>query len=98
VPSSSSEITPKHAVRCLVAGHVQGVWYRAATAQRAEQLSLSGWAKNLPDGRVEVVIVGESHGIAKLCEWLWEGSSSASVSGITVEVWRDSVSSGFQTL
>ena len=98
MPSSFSEMAAKHAVRCLVAGHVQGVWYRAATAQRAEQLSLSGWAKNLPDGRVEVVVAGESHSIAKLCKWLWEGSPGAIVSGITVEVWKDSVSSGFQTL
>ncbi|HSG65414.1 MAG TPA: acylphosphatase, partial [Gammaproteobacteria bacterium] len=43
------------AVRCLVAGRVQGVWFRAATRQEAQRRGLAGWARNLPDGRVEVV-------------------------------------------
>ncbi len=87
----------ERAVRCLVSGRVQGVWYRASTAQQAERLSLRGWVKNLADGRVEVVIAGESRQVAKLCGWLWEGSPDASVSGVTVAEWNDSVAAGFQT-
>ena len=90
--------TGERAVRCLVAGRVQGVWFRATTARQAEQLSLRGWAKNLPDGRVEVVVAGDSRGLATLCGWLWEGPRGASVSGVTVEEWTEPVASGFQTL
>ena len=85
-------------VRCLVSGRVQGVWYRASTAQQASKLSLRGWAKNLPDGRVEVVIAGDSNRIAELCGWLWEGSPGSRVSGVTVEEWTDPIASGFETL
>ena len=88
----------ERAVRCLVSGRVQGVWYRASTAQQAEQWSLRGWVKNLADGRVEVVIAGESHQVAQLCGWLWEGPPDASVSGVTVAEWNDPVAPGFQTL
>ena len=42
----------------MVSGKVQGVFFRASTARQAEQLQLRGWAKNLPDGRVEVLALG----------------------------------------
>ena len=85
-------------VRCLVSGRVQGVWYRASTAQQASKLSLRGWAKNLSDGRVEVVIAGDSKRIDELCGWLWEGPSGSRVSGVTVEEWIEPIASGFETL
>ena len=88
----------ERAVRCLVAGRVQGVWYRASTAEQAVRLSLRGWARNLPDGRVEVVVAGEPDRVAELCGWLWEGPSRARVSGVTVEEWNEPVAPGFQTL
>ena len=88
----------ERAVRCLVTGRVQDVWYRASTAQRAQRLALRGWAKNLPDGRVEVVLAGRAEGIAALCGWLWEGPPGARVSGVTVEEWTAPVAAGFQTL
>jgi acylphosphatase len=43
--------------RCFVAGRVQGVFYRASTRQRAQELGCRGYAHNLPDGRVEVLAV-----------------------------------------
>ena len=88
----------ERAIRCLVSGRVQGVWYRAAAANQAEQLSLRGWAKNLTDGRVEVLVAGDSDAVATLCGWLWEGPPGASVSGVTVEEFTDPVAAGFQTL
>lgn len=40
----------------LISGKVQGVWFRASTKQVAESLGLSGWVRNLSDGRVEAVL------------------------------------------
>jgi acylphosphatase len=65
--------------RCLVSGRVQGVFYRASTRSRAEALGLTGYAKNLPDGRVEVLACGEPEAVRQLCDWLWEGPPAARV-------------------
>ena len=75
--------------KCLVSVRVQGVFYRAATRQRAQELGLTGFARNLPDGRVEVLVCGVSVAVEELCAWLWEGPPSASVSSVicsTVEL------------
>ena len=84
------------AVRYLVSGKVQGVFYRGSTAQRARQLGLAGWACNLPDGRVEVVASGDPARLSALAEWLWEGPPSAVVREVTVEEWpAENVGVGF---
>jgi acylphosphatase len=75
--------------KCLVSGHVQGVFYRAATRQRAQELSLTGYARNLADGRVEILVCGVSGAVDDLCAWLWEGPPSAGVTSVicsTVQV------------
>ena len=66
----------------LVAGRVQGVWFRAATRERALALELRGFARNLPDGGVEVVAVGSDEAIAALETWLWQGPPLAKVSSV----------------
>jgi acylphosphatase len=68
--------------KCLVGGRVQGVFYRATVAQRARELSVTGYAKNLPDGRVEVLACGESAAVQTLVEWLWVGSSASKVTSV----------------
>jgi acylphosphatase len=85
----------EQAVRCLVEGRVQGVWYRATAAKRAEQLQLRGWAKNLANGQVEVVVAGSSDAVAEMCRWLWAGPSGAQVVGVTVAEWSGDVAPGF---
>ncbi len=85
----------EQAVRCLVEGRVQGVWYRATAAKRAEQLQLRGWAKNLANGQVEIVVAGSSDAVAEMCRWLWAGPPGAQVVGVTVAEWRDVVAPGF---
>lgn len=84
-------------VRCVVEGRVQGVFYRATTAERARSLGLSGWARNLPDGTVEVVAAGDDDAVAALTAWLWEGPAAADVSAVSVEEHTAEVPSGFAT-
>ena len=88
----------EQAVRCIVSGRVQGVWYRVTTARQAEQWSLRGSARNLPDGAVEVIAVGDPEAVSRLCAWLWKGPSGARVTGVEVQEWNDPVAQGFEIL
>ena len=66
--------------RCVVAGQVQGVFFRASTRDKARELGVSGEARNLPDGTVEVVMTGTPRQLDALCDWLRRGPPQASVS------------------
>lgn len=68
--------------RCWVSGRVQGVFFRAATRQRAQELGVTGYARNLDDGRVEVLACGESDAVESLCAWLWQGPPYARVAEV----------------
>ena len=72
----------KICIRCYVSGFVQGVWYRASTRQQALQLGVSGYARNLRDGRVEVLVCGEEENVFALRDWLWKGPPHAQVAGV----------------
>jgi acylphosphatase len=71
--------------RCYVAGRVQGVFFRASTRSRAEALGVTGHARNLEDGRVEVLACGAPSAVDALCGWLWEGPPAAHVTSVEVE-------------
>jgi len=71
--------------KCLVSGRVQGVFYRATVAQRARELGILGHARNLPDGRVEVLAFGPPEALARFIEALWTGSSASKVAAVEVE-------------
>jgi acylphosphatase len=71
--------------RCYVAGRVQGVFYRASTRQKATELGCSGYARNLPDGRVEVLVVGAASAAHALIDWLWRGPPAAEVKAVEVQ-------------
>jgi acylphosphatase len=73
------------AKRCLVSGRVQGVFYRASTAEQARRLGITGHAKNLPDGRVEVLACGEDAKVKELIDWLWKGPPAAEVRSVEVQ-------------
>ncbi|GAB4290167.1 MAG: acylphosphatase [Thiohalomonadaceae bacterium] len=83
--------------RCLVAGKVQGVWYRAATQRQALALGLTGYARNLPDGRVEVLVCGDETALQQLRDWLWQGPPAAAVSDVRCESVADAARDGFAT-
>jgi acylphosphatase len=72
----------------LVSGRVQGVFYRANTRKKALELGLTGWVRNLRDGRVEIVAEGKESDLRKLIAWGHEGSPMASVIDAAVE-WKE---------
>ncbi len=67
------------AARFLVSGRVQGVFFRAGTREQARRLGLRGHARNLADGRVEVVAAGADTAIDALARWLQHGPPTARV-------------------
>lgn len=85
------------AARFFVAGTVQGVWYRASTRSRALELNLDGYARNLPDGRVEVLAIGAPAAVDALEQWLRRGPERAIVTGVTREAAVDAGENGFLT-
>ncbi len=68
-----------------MSGKVQGVFFRGTTRQQALSLGLVGWARNLPDGRVEVVASGENIQVQSLCDWLQVGPPHAHVTEVVCE-------------
>jgi acylphosphatase len=71
--------------RCRVSGRVQGVFYRASTRARAQSLGVTGHARNLPDGSVEVLACGPPAAVERLCGWLWQGPPAATVASVEIE-------------
>jgi len=71
--------------KAIVHGRVQGVWYRASTAERAAALGVRGHARNLPDGTVEVVATGEQQAVDALLTWLGQGPPLARVTRVEIE-------------
>ncbi len=72
-------------LRLLVSGRVQGVFFRASAADVARSLALTGWARNLIDGRVEVVAEGRRDALKALAAWAHEGPPAAIVSEVGEE-------------
>lgn len=73
------------ATRFVISGRVQGVFYRASTRARAAELGLTGYAKNLPDGRVEVLASGTAGALDALEQWLQRGPPAAKVQSVERE-------------
>ena len=72
------------AVRVVISGRVQGVWYRGWTVDQALKRNLDGWVRNRDDGTVEALFAGEQEDIDDMIESCWDGPSMARV--VNVEV------------
>lgn len=95
---TASELNANHVcMRCTVAGRVQGVFFRASAREEALRLGLSGHARNLPDGSVEVLACGEPEAVNALREWLRRGPPQADVTGLACETLEYRAVSGFTT-
>ena len=73
------------ALHSFVSGRVQGVWFRQSTKDKADSLGLTGWVRNLPDGRVEVMACGDTKAICQLEAWLGQGPELANVAEVQSE-------------
>ena len=82
------------ALHVWVEGRVQGVFFRDFTQRKATSLGLTGWVKNLPDGRVEALFVGEEEACWRALGFAGEGPPSAVVTGVQ-HVWEDAPEAGF---
>ena len=69
-------------VHLYISGRVQGVFFRARTKDTADRLSLSGWVRNLTDGRVEAVFEGNSDAIDQMIVWCRKGPPFSSVTSV----------------
>lgn len=69
-----------------VSGQVQGVFFRDSAREKATQLGLAGWVKNLPDGRVEAVFEGEPESVREMIRWCEEGPPHATVEDVEAEL------------
>jgi acylphosphatase len=78
-----------------VSGRVQGVWYRGSCTEQAKVLGVSGWARNLPDGRVEVVAEGDADAVNELVEWCRQGPPGAWVTHVEVQTEHPEYLDGF---
>lgn len=77
-----------------VKGRVQGVFYRAFTEQNARALGLSGWVRNLPDGRVEAVMEGRKDAVERAIDMCRMGPPGARVEAVEVK-WEEGTSPEF---
>jgi acylphosphatase len=68
----------------LITGIVQGVGYRWSCRRAAQGIGVTGWVRNLPDGRVEAVAQGTREQVEQLIKWCYRGPEEARVSDIAV--------------
>ncbi len=72
-------------VKIIVSGKVQGVGFRYYTRKKAEQLGVRGYVRNLKNGNVEIVTVGETKQVDTLIEWARSGSPAAVVNDLKIK-------------
>lgn len=75
----SHDSGPTFCRRYRVTGRVQGVFFRDSTREVAQNLKLTGYARNKSDGSVEILACGTPEALTKLGEWLWSGPPMATV-------------------
>ena len=75
----------------IVAGRVQGVFFRVETKRQAEKYNVNGWVRNMPDGNVEAVFEGEEDNVKQLIKFCQHGPLVAEVTNVNVirEPFRD---------
>jgi acylphosphatase len=75
----------KTCVHVIISGRVQGVWFRASTKMKAEQLGIKGWVRNAREGYVEAVFEGEEKLIEEMIKWCHVGPPYAKVTNVALK-------------
>lgn len=92
-------------VRVFISGRVQGVFFRVFIKNKAEELGLTGWARNLTDGRVEAVFIGPRSKVEEMIKWCWKGSAGSQAEKVTTSSFekkeekrkeKEEISKGFE--
>lgn len=81
--------------RVVITGRVQGVWYRGWTVQQAQALNLSGWVRNLSDGRVEALFHGPAEKVEQMIDACRQGPTAARVGSVDWEITSETPAGGF---
>lgn len=76
----------KSCAHVYISGYVQGVAFRYYTIRQAKNLGVTGWVRNLRDGRVEVLVEGEESQVNQLVNWCRQGPPAAHVTDIQTEI------------
>ena len=72
-------------IHICISGKVQNVFYRDFVKRHAIALNVTGWVKNLPDGKVEIIAEGEKEKVKQMVDWVKQGPPAAQVSNIDIE-------------
>jgi acylphosphatase len=86
----------KICLQLLISGRVQGVWFRRFTQEHAESNGVTGWVRNLADGRVEARLCGEERAVRHVEAWLSKGPELANVTAIESQVVAYEAYEGFE--
>lgn len=82
----------------LVSGRVQGVWFRRFTQQKAEAYGVKGWVRNLTDGRVEALLIGEEKNVRQVEAWMSQGPELSNVAECLSRVVEEQSCTSFELL
>ena len=82
-------------ISITVSGMVQGVYFRQSTREKALELGISGFVRNLPDGNVHILATGTADQLDQLVQWCKQGPTHAKVKAVNVEPEHPQVFMGF---
>ena len=91
MPAKKPDAHETFRVHLFISGIVQGVFFRAHTRNQARSLNLTGWVRNMDDGRVEVIAEGLCSKIHEFISWCHQGPAAASVRGVDI-MWEQATS------
>ena len=72
-------------VHIMISGEVQGVWFRVSAQDKAKELKLTGWVKNIFSNAVEIIAEGEMDALSELIGWVQSGPPNAKVDKVSIE-------------
>lgn len=82
----------------FILGFVQGVGFRRFVKSKAKSLNLTGWVKNLPDGRVEAVATGDKNKIDMLIKFIEKGSFFSEVKSVQISLEEEETFNSFEII